>query len=176
MNIKFNKLTEEHLELLYEWFNLPSVNKWYARSKDWSLEDIRNKYFPRIEGKEIVPSFIIYGNNDPIGYIQYYSLTNSLPDGVSDYNHRLFTEYDSSSLVGLDLFIIDKFQKNNLCKLIIDNFICSIIPNHIKAILIDPLSENIAAVKAFTNSGFTLYDKLIDQQRSKEIYLMIKKL
>lgn len=33
MNIKFNKLTEEHLELLYEWFKLPAVNKWYARNQ-----------------------------------------------------------------------------------------------------------------------------------------------
>lgn len=48
------------------------MHQWYARRKSWSLNEIKEKYEPRIVGKENVLSFIIYKDNDPIGFIQYY--------------------------------------------------------------------------------------------------------
>jgi aminoglycoside 6'-N-acetyltransferase len=60
---------EDDLNLLYIWFKEPTINQMYASNKFWSPKDIQETYLPKILGKENIPSFIIYKNNNPIGFI-----------------------------------------------------------------------------------------------------------
>lgn len=98
--IQFKPLQENDLILLYQWFQEPLINQLYARNKAWSLEEISAKYLPRIQSQEKIPSFIVYKDNNPIGYIQYYCLADYLPEGISTYN-PLFKEYYPEELAGI---------------------------------------------------------------------------
>lgn len=61
--IDFKPLHKDNLRLLYRWFQGPTINQQYARSQTWSLKDIENKYFTRLNGHDNVPSFIIYSGH-----------------------------------------------------------------------------------------------------------------
>jgi len=69
--IDFKPLHKDDLQLFYQWFQEPTINQQYARGQTWSLEDIENKYLPRLTGHDNVPSFIIYSDHKPIGFIQH---------------------------------------------------------------------------------------------------------
>lgn len=92
---------------MHDWFQKPHIKQWYARNERYSLEEIKKKYIPRILNSESIPNFIVYADNKPIGYIQLYRVNSSMPDGVEDYMHPLFTNYKPEEVAGVDMFIAD---------------------------------------------------------------------
>ena len=63
------------------------------------LADIERRYLPRLLSppKENIPSYLVYYHNGTIGFIQYYSLVDFLPDGMDeDRNHKLFEHFSPS--------------------------------------------------------------------------------
>lgn len=119
-----------------------SIKHWYARDKNWSFDEIKKKYEPRILGEEQVPSFIVYQDNTLLGFIQYYLLANSLPDGIEDYNHPLFKQCQTNELVGIDLFIApDTARGKGVGVLLINQFISKFL-TQFKAVIVDPNVNN----------------------------------
>ncbi|QMT60029.1 GNAT family N-acetyltransferase [Legionella sp. PC997] len=150
----FKPLTENDLILLYQWFQEPVINQWYARGKLWSLKDIKEKYLPRVLRGHNVPSFIIYINGLPLGFIQYYCLSNHVPEGIGHKNHPLFHLYQPNNLAGIDLFIASSNQRGKgLGQQIIESFITEL-PNSINAILVDPAVNNHQAIRCYEKAGF----------------------
>lgn len=156
-HINFKKMDENDLTLLHRWFQIPHVLKWYAEDKKYSLEEIREKYLPRINDTSI-PNFIIYDQGKPVGYIQFYRLTDYLPEGMV-YNHPLVNDTGASfkldELVGIDLFIADKDYlhtgfSNETLALFIDTYL----KEKFKAVLVDPTKQNIIAIKFYEKNGF----------------------
>jgi len=150
----FKPFCEDDFELLYQWFQEPVINQWYARGANWSFEDIRKKYLSRIQGNDHIPSFIIYKNEHPIGFIQYYCLTDHFPEGIKDFNHPLFRSYLASELVGLDLFVADKDNRGQgWGEQILNRFMLQL-PINTKAIIVDPDLSNQAAIRCYIKAAF----------------------
>nr|HAT8713249.1 GNAT family N-acetyltransferase [Legionella jordanis] len=150
----FKPLTVEDLNQLYQWFQEPTINYWYARDKNWTLNEIKEKYEHRILGKEQVPSFIVYVDNSPFGFIQYYLLTESLPDGIDGYDSVLFQQYKAKDLVGIDLFIAEENGRSKgLGVELIDQFINKFL-TCFKAIVVDPNVNNQHAIRCYEKAGF----------------------
>ena len=95
--IYFKPLHEDDLQLLYQWFQEPTINQLYARGQAWSFKDIENKYLPRLTGHDNVPSFIIYSDHKPIGFIQYYCLSEHYPEGIQQ-ESPLFKSYHPNQI------------------------------------------------------------------------------
>ncbi|HAT4455403.1 TPA: GNAT family N-acetyltransferase [Legionella pneumophila] len=153
-HFKFKPLAVEDLNQLYQWFQEPTINYWYARDKNWTLNEIKEKYEPRILGKEHVPSFIVYVNNSPFGFIQYYLLKESLPDGIDGYESELFQQYKAKDLIGIDLFIAEeKGRSKGLGVEFISQFIDKFL-TPFKAIIVDPNINNHQAIRCYKKAGF----------------------
>ncbi|WP_133127890.1 GNAT family N-acetyltransferase [Legionella nagasakiensis] len=153
-HFKFKPLSMEHLNQLHQWFQEPIINHWYARGKSWSLNDIREKYEPRILNKEHVSSLIVYVGNSPFGFIQYYILTYCLPEGIDSYNSLLFQQYNPGDLAGIDLFIAKKEGRGKgLGVKLIDQFIEKYL-TRFKAIIVDPNVNNQQAIRCYEKAGF----------------------
>jgi len=151
---KFKILKQNDFTLLYQWFQEPAINQWYARGKHWSLEAIREKYEPRTLGQENVPSYIIYKNETPIGFIQYYQLEHSFPEGIHGQHNLLLKQFNQADLVGVDLFIADgNLRGQGFGNRIINQFIESFLSNF-SAVVVDPEVLNSAAISCYTKSGF----------------------
>lgn len=107
----------------------------------------------------------------PVGYIQFYSITNYLPEGITDCNHPLFDDFKANELVGIDLFIADEnylgtgFSSNAL-----GLFIHLYIKGKFKGILVDPLTQNRIANLFFERNGF----RRILSQNSNHYLLLLK--
>src|SRR5688500_11834457 len=145
-NITFKKLNENDLKLLHQWFQTPHVLKCYARDKKYSFEEIKEKYLQRINDAS-VPNFIIHAQDKPIGYIQCYYLTDHLPEGIVDYSHPLFNDFKPNELVGIDLFIADKnYLRTGFSSEALALFINTYLKEKFKAVLVDPLKQNITAI------------------------------
>lgn len=150
----FNPLKKLDLILLHRWFQEPTINRWYARGRDWSLEAITEKYEPRILGNEDIPSFIIYKDKEPIGFIQYYQFENGLPEGIEGSHNLLFKQYKQSDLVGIDLFIAEENMRGKGFGVeIIHQFIEDYL-NKFSSVVVDPEVNNIGAVRCYEKSGF----------------------
>lgn len=154
-HFKFKPLKQDDLTLLYQWFQEPTINHWYAKEINWSQDEIKKKYEPRLLGHEPVPSFIVSQDNTPLGFIQYYALTDCLPDGIDDYNHPIFKQYQPKDLAGIDLFIASSTVRGKgLGALLINQFIVRFL-TQFKAIIVDPNINNINAINCFKKAGFT---------------------
>ena len=147
-------MTEHDLKLLQQWFQIPHVLKWYARDEKYTLEMIQEKYIPRINDTTI-PNFIIYYDDKPVGYIQYYQVANHLPQVIIDYNHPIFEEFKPNELAGIDLFIADEnYLHTGFSSKALKVFISTHINNKFKAILVDPVIQNTSAISFFKRHGF----------------------
>lgn len=178
-NIIFKKMDEGDLKLLHGWFQIPHVLKWYARDERYTFEMIQKKYLPRINDATI-PSFIIYDQEKPVGYIQFYYVTDHLPEGVADYNHSLFKDpglkhtgasLKPNEIVGIDLFIADEnYLHTGFSSEALEAFIHTYIKNNFKAVLVDPLKQNTSAISFFERNGF----KHIMSQDNNHDLMMLK--
>jgi len=152
--ITFNPLTMSDLTLLHQWLQEPSVKHWYEKDKDWSLDDIKDYYQPRIAGTEHVPSFIAYLDDKPFGFIQYYVLTEFLPEGISDYEHEIFKQYAAPNIAGVDLFIAnDSDRGKGVGVTLISQFIGEYLTDF-KLVVVDPDIANQQAIRCYEKAGF----------------------
>lgn len=153
-NIIFRKMKEDDLKLLHQWFQVPHVLKWYARNEKYTFKMIQKKYLPRIND-ESIPSYIICDYDNPVGYIQFYHVTDHLPESIVNYDHPLFNDFNPKELVGIDLFIADEsYLHTGFSAEVLKLFIKTYIKGRFKAILVDPLRQNISAVSFFERNGF----------------------
>ena len=176
-DIEFVPLTEIHLTLLYQWFQIPHVKKWYARDVNYTPEMIEEKYLPRIKDNKKIPNYIVTLDAHPIGYIQIYNLEYSLPDGVDSYDHPLFKKCPPNRIAGIDLFIAaeDNLEKG-IGSAILAKFIKEKIINNFDLVVADPCKINRQAIKFFTKNGFeelsyinTQSDHLLLAKKCKDV-------
>lgn len=173
---KFEPLAIKDLEILHAWFQVPHVKKWYAKGMDFSKKDIEAKYKSRIEGKDAVPSYIAYIDQHGVGFIQYYSLSDSLPEGVTDYKHELFNEFSPSDVAGIDLFIGDEnYLGKGYGAKFLNSFLNKIIFPKFKIAVVDPNIENVRAIKVYERVGFTPFSIEKSVHYNEKIQLMILK-
>ncbi|MCW8410362.1 acetyltransferase [Legionella sp. PATHC035] len=153
-SLHFKPLCEQDINRLYSWFQEPIINQWYARGTIWSLEAIKRKYLPRIQGQDNVPSFIINLDKQAIGFIQYYCFKDHFPEGVLHPNNSLFDIYRLNELVGLDLFIAsNEHRGKGLGRHILDRFTENL-ANTFFAAVVDPEINNYQAIHCYEKAGF----------------------
>lgn len=88
MKITFTPLAKPHFPLLLKWLEAPHVKAWWDTDVHYTPELIQEKYGSYVDGyKQIgserkpIHAFIIYFDDAPIGYIQYYNAYDLLRDG-----------------------------------------------------------------------------------------------
>lgn len=162
-HITFKPLNEDHLALLHQWFQIPHIKQWYARGETYTLEMIVEKYLPRINTPQYIPSFLICLDGESIGYIQLYHLSHYLPEGVNDRSHPLFNEYRPEEVAGIDLFIAEeKYYGTGISGIILAAFIEGYVKGKFQAIVSDPVKQNTRALSFFEKNGFKRMDHHAD--------------
>jgi len=152
----FQKLNEKDLPLLFAWFKEPHVQKWWPTpEKDKLLE----KFLQRIRSKDVF-GYIVLLNNIPIGYIQYYYIDRNNKNAGS------WLLPLPKMTIGIDQFIGDpEYIGKGYGTLLIKEFIYMLkeIESTVTTIIVDPDSENLAAIRCYEKVGFTslgIYDVL----------------
>ena len=140
---------------MYEWFNRPHMKKWWGRGRGRSFEEVEMKYGPRVDGKERVFGYIVEIDGKPAGYIQYYPVSDFLPDGVTQNDNGLFQIYSKKEMAGLDVFIgeeslVGKGYGTGIIRAFLDEVV---FPKY-RVVVIDPQAANKRAIRVYEKCGF----------------------
>lgn len=147
--ISIRKMEDTHFDytLMTKWLSDPEVLFYYeGRDNSFTIERIKEKYSPRILGKESVNSCIVEFNNSPIGYVQYYYENDKDELGIEGYRNPY----------GIDVFIGETSYQNKgigtmALKLLIEYLFKT---KNADIILIDPQTWNKRAIKCYEKCGF----------------------
>lgn len=151
VNFLFKPLKEQDLILLCEWLNKPHVKEWW--DDHLTDEEIKSKYRKRIGDAVVVP-FLVYLNNYPIGFIQYYH-ANKVGDG--------WWPNETEGTVGIDQFIGEEnYINRGYGTLMIKAFIKQLFENPgIKKIIMDLEPQNTRAKRCYEKSGFKFVKEIM---------------
>ena len=151
---------------------MPHVQAFYSL-RSWTEDEVLTKLTPYITGEKPVSGFMILLDENPIGYLQSYKVSDypwsnqDLPDGIV------------KSAIGLDLFIgnSELIRKGWGCR-IIQAFIEALIYPQYQYCVVDPDVRNDVAVRCYEKLKFKEH-KILDTvdalKRPAKLKLMILK-
>lgn len=144
MKYRFEELTLDDLDELYEWLNRPHVAHWWEGQI--TKEDFK-KYQNHLKDPSIRLYFVLH-ENKKIGFLELYNAVAQQKDG--------WWLDQKEGTWGLDTFIADeKMLSKGHGSAYIKQFIKDYSKKlGVKKWIIDPDPKNIAAVKAYTKAGF----------------------
>lgn len=149
---------------MFEWLNNEHVIRWYQK-KASTMNEVKEKYMPRITGKEKTKAFLILINKVPVGYIQEYYLMDDSE----------LKPYINGNFAGLDLFIGDPtYLGRGLGAQILREFLKQVIfqEKDIDGCLVDPSPNNPRIIRTNEKVGFKY---LITTTGQNPKYLMLIK-
>src|SRR5262249_795006 len=122
----------------------PHVAPW------WEATD--NDLLSLARGDDPTEAYVIELEARPVGYIQLYAVTDSLPSGVAD-DSPLFARYPREQTAGLDLFLGDPAALGHGPAILRAFLADQVFPRFAYALL-DPARSNTRAIRAFEKAGF----------------------
>lgn len=145
--VSFKKLTKEDVPLLAKWFSYSHVNRWWPTLEQ---DEGIDHFLKRIRSKDTF-GFIVYRDDKPVGYIQYYYI-----DPKSEKTGKYLPELLPNS-VGTDQFIgepdlISKGLGTKMITLFIEHL--RKIEPQVATIIVDPDPANAAAIRCYEKVGF----------------------
>lgn len=147
IHFTFKKIAENDLSLLLPWFKKAHVAKWWPTPEK---NELIQHFLKRIRSKNTF-GYIVYLNNKPLGYIQYYYI-----DRTNEKDGAWLPPLPKTT-VGIDQFIGDPLSiGKGYGTLFIKEFIDYLhdIEPDITTIILDPHPENIAAIRCYEKVGF----------------------
>ena len=165
MNINFTALSNSDFSLLLKWLRTPHVKAWWDSDINYTEDLLKEKYFSYVDGyklengeKKTISAFIIYVDNDPIGYIQIYN--------AYDFTRRVPLIDLPKSLAAIDFFI---GNANYIGKGLGVKILKAFDYRGYKNLLVDPDMYNISAIKTYEKAGFK---KIKTHRDSNEIWML----
>jgi len=147
LQIRFRPLTLDDLELMHRWLNNDFVARWWP---GWpSLEQVREKYAPRITGAAPTRCFIVEPDATPVAFIQCYYIRDWPDYAIGE---------EAANAAGIDLFIAERERAHRgLGPRIIREFLRRVVfaEFDVDSCIIGPAQNNRAAIRAYEKAGFT---------------------
>ncbi len=162
--ITFKHLAKSDLPLLTTWLNKPHVKAWW--DEHLTPDEIKEQYASRI-GDQIVVPFMVYLDEKPIGFIQYYDAAKEgggwWPDEVE-------------GTIGIDQFIGEEnYMGRGYGTKIIAAFVRKLFEDPaVKKIILDVSPKNVKAIHCYEKVGF-VFVKEIDTPDGHALMMEIKR-
>lgn len=165
LKIRHMEDKDSDYSLMTKWLSNPFLLEFYeGRDKVFTLDTVKEKYQPRVLNKDNVIPCIVSLKEDPLGYVQYYELTDNqkVKYGL-DKNKKSF---------GVDLFIgeVEYWSKGLGTQLL--NLVVSYLFTKENAyfVTIDPKTNNERAIRSYEKVGFEKKKVLKNHELHEEKY------
>jgi RimJ/RimL family protein N-acetyltransferase len=152
LKISFRPLKESDFGLLHRWLNMPHVIEWWDKTGA-SLGEIRSKYWPRLTGATPVSCFVIENDDQEVGFIQTYWVSD-FPEPIAQ-----LCPHSLEQAASLDVFIGEpELLNGGLGSTVVRQFLSQVVFGKMNArsCLVAPDASNTAAIRAYEKAGFKL--------------------
>jgi RimJ/RimL family protein N-acetyltransferase len=167
MDLLFRPMTRDDLPLVHEWHQRPHVVRWWTVRK--TFEEVEEHYLPTIEGTEPTDHYIALLEDEPVGMIQSYQ--------VSDYPDWEALTGVGPSVAGIDLFIADEaLTGRGIGTEMIRRFVDEVVfaEPATTACVADPDVQNLASMRAFEKAGFRVVREFVDPEDG-ELHALVRR-
>lgn len=141
----FRPLEEEDLPLIRAWLSRPHLLEWWGPEPN--VEEVREKYLPRIAGEEAARPFIALLDDEPAGYIQSYRA-----DAVPGW----WPDDPGPEVLGIDQFLADGDRLDRgLGTATVSRFVALLFEDAgVDEVRLDPRPDNLRAIRCYEKVGF----------------------
>jgi aminoglycoside 6'-N-acetyltransferase Ib len=152
MKFAFRRLREADLPLLLEWLNRPHLREHWRPER--TLDDVREKYLPRIAGEDAAQPYIASLGGEAIGYIQSYRA-----GAVADW----YPDDPGPDVWGIDQFLADGDRLGQgLGTAMVSQFVDGLFEDPAVAeVRLDPHPENHRAIRCYEKAGFVRAGEIV---------------
>ena len=146
MDFNFERLTAADLPMLHEWRSSPHVAEIWDGYP--TLEEINEKFLPRLEESSDVKPYIASLDGCPVGYIQSYVAVES--------ENGWWPGQHDRGVLGIDLFLADgESLGRGLGTRMVRAFVEYLFRDRaIHRIQLDPAPDNARAIRCYEKVGF----------------------
>ncbi|MES2643880.1 MAG: GNAT family N-acetyltransferase [Myxococcota bacterium] len=165
--MRFTPLTAPDLPLVTTWRAAPHVSRWLGPAP--TEEQVAAKYLPRIRGEVPTRCFLAWHEGAPFAFVQGYRAAD----------HPVWAAVCGlgADVAGLDLFIGEPGHLGRgIGAATIDGFVTTVLLTWpgIDASAANPLSSNVASVRAFARAGFTPMREIHDPADLRPSVLLLR--
>ena len=132
---------------MHEWLQREHVRRWWDEHETYG--DVARHYLPAIEGRRPVELYLILLDDQPIGFIQSYLLSD-----FPEFAARIGV---GAGVAGVDLFLAETgLTGKGLGTEVLRRFVRDVVfanPD-VTACIADPDVRNAASIRAFEKAGF----------------------
>ncbi|MCA1026028.1 acetyltransferase [Cytobacillus kochii] len=153
-DLYIRKMSKNDYLYMRKWLSTKEVLTFYGDvNEPFSLEMVKEKYGPRIDGEINVLPFIVELKDQPIGFMQYYQVDNE---------NEYFGFGDNELIYGIDQFIgepmlFGKGIGTRMVKLFV-KYIAQ--RTEAKMVILDTATNNHRAIACYEKVGFTKVRKM----------------
>jgi RimJ/RimL family protein N-acetyltransferase len=155
--LRFRPMEPDDLRLVHAWLQRPHVRRWWSSRETY--EEVAEHYLPAIEGKEPTDLYIALLDEQPIGFVQTYL--------VSDHPAYAALVGAGDGVAGVDLFIgAAALTGLGIGSEIIRRFVDEVVfaSPATTSCLADPDVQNLASIRAFEKAGFRVVKEFVDPE------------
>jgi len=159
--ISFRPMQASDLPLMNEWLHRPHVRRWWGSDGE-TYEQVLEHYLPAIEGSKATELYVVLLDEQAIGFIQTYLL--------SDYPEDAAVVGAEEDAAGIDLFIADlDLTGQGIGSEMLRRFVSEIVfaEPTTRSCIADPEIVNLASVRAFEKAGFRVVKEFLDPRDGK---------
>jgi RimJ/RimL family protein N-acetyltransferase len=165
--IGFRRMTLDDLPMMLHWLSEPHVRRWWDDGER-TLDDLREKYAPCIDGRDPTDPYLILLDGRPVGYLQTYLIV--------DHPEYASVVQVEPGAAGLDVFLGEPdLVGRGLGPRILSAFVERVVfaRPEVTACVIGPAASNAAAIRAYAKAGFVPLKVVEVPGEAEPEYLMI---
>ncbi|WP_405098724.1 GNAT family N-acetyltransferase [Oceanobacillus sp. FSL H7-0719] len=153
--VSIRNMKHTDYEVMAQWLSTKEVLEFYGDvNSPFTLQQVKNKYEPRVNGDIPVIPYIVELDKTPIGFMQQYKLKEE--------KQKEFGYPKSLTVYGIDQFIgypniFNKGIGTEMIRIFIKN-----ISHHkdVDIIILDPAVTNLRAIRCYEKCGFRKLKKI----------------
>jgi len=154
-SVSIRKMQHTDYEIMSQWLSTKEVLEFYGNvNAPFTLQQVKDKYEPRVNGEIPVVPYIVELDDKPIGFMQRYLIDDEQKEAWG---------YPADFIIfGIDQFIgypelFNKGVGTKMIKLFIEDIARD---KEVNRIILDPEMSNIRAIRVYEKCGFQKVKKI----------------
>lgn len=148
------KMKKKDFSIMAQWLSTKAVLEFFGDvNSPFTIQQVKQKYSPRIDGQVPIHPYIVEVNGEPIGFMQHYQLTQEVQ---TEYGYPL-----TLNVQGIDQLIGNPALYNKgIGTAMVKRFLIHLNTLATARVVLDPAISNPRAIRCYEKCGFVKVKKI----------------